>query len=418
MTAPEPLVTDLPAPADEAELCDLLASAVAQREPLEIVGRGSKRALGRPVSARARLNTARLSGLIDYAPAELVVSARPATPLREIEALLAAQHQMLAFEPPDYRALLNAPATSEPSLGGAIACNLAGPRRFRAGAARDHLLGFRAVSGRAEPFKSGGRVMKNVTGYDLSKLMAGSYGTLAVLTELSVKVVPVPEAALTMLLFGLDEQAAQTVFTVALGSPHDVSGAAFLPAPEAAALGLGAGSLARAGSVLGLRLEGFAPAVAARRDALAILLGPFGRAQISAEAEARALWQAVRDVGPFAGARDTDPVWRLSLPPARAAELAAALRNKVPGARLFFDWGGGLIWLAVPATTDAGEPLVRRAVHAVGGHAMLVRASVELRTRLSVFEPQDSALGALTRRLKAAFDPEAVLNPGRLFAEA
>src|SRR3954469_23446672 len=214
-------------PADLAELRDAVAAALAAEEPVEIVGGGSKRALGRPLQTPHLLDLSLLPGIRDYAPGELVVTRRAARPLAEIERALAECGQMLAFEPPDWRALLG--SDSESTLGGVLACNLAGPRRIKAGAARDHFLGFRGVSGRAEAFKAGGKVVKNVTGYDLCKLLAGSYGTLAALEEVTVKVLPRPESVATVLFSGVAPGPAVRLMGAALGSPHEVSGAAYLP---------------------------------------------------------------------------------------------------------------------------------------------------------------------------------------------
>src|SRR5438045_4268573 len=179
-------------PTDIDELREAVAEALAAEEPLEVVGGGSKRRLGRPLQTAHTLELSRLSGIRDYAPSELVLTAGAATPLAEIERALSEHNQMLAFEPPGWGGLLGV-EDAAPTLGGILACNLSGPRRIKAGAARDHFLGFSAVSGRGEIFKAGGKVVKNVTGYDLPKLMAGSYGTLAALEEATVKVLPQPE---------------------------------------------------------------------------------------------------------------------------------------------------------------------------------------------------------------------------------
>src|SRR5438067_12066482 len=216
-------------PADLNELRDAVAEALAAEEPLEVVAGGSKRGLGRPLQTPHSLDLSRLAGIRDYAPSELVLTAGAATPLAEIERVLAENGQVLAFEPPGWCGLLGVDEAS-PTLGGVLACNLSGPRRIKAGAARDHFLGFRAVSGRAEIFKAGGKVVKNVTGYDLPKLMAGSYGTLAVLEEVTIKVLPRPETVATILFAGLIPAAAVRLMGAALGSPHEVSGAAYLPA--------------------------------------------------------------------------------------------------------------------------------------------------------------------------------------------
>jgi glycolate oxidase FAD binding subunit len=391
-------------PADLAELRDNVAGAVAAEEPVEIVGGGSKRALGRPLQTPHLLDLSRLAGIRDYAPSELVLTAGAATRLTEIERALAECGQMLAFEPPDWRPLLD--TRGEPTLGGALACNLSGPRRIKAGAARDHFLGFRGVSGRGESFKAGGKVVKNVTGYDLCKLMAGSYGTLAALEEVTVKVLPRPETIATVLFGGLAPGPAVRLMSAALGSPHEVSGAAYLPSGTA---GLSEGRVA-------LRVEGPSPSVAARRDGLIAEHRGAGAPEVLGEADSVALWRAVGEVAPLLRP-DERAVWRISIAASRGAELAEALA-RILDARYLLDWGGGLVWAAVPETGDAGAEAIRRAIGGDDGrgtgHATLVKASAALRRAVAVFEPQPPPLAALSRRVKEAFDPARILNPGRL----
>src|SRR5215472_13781004 len=254
------------APTDLRELRDAIEESLAAEEPIELLAGGSKRGLGRPLQLPRTLDLSRLTGIRDYQPSELVLTAAAATPIEEIETALAAAGQMLAFEPPDWGALLGLPesAARRRTLGGVLACNLSGPRRIKAGAARDHFLGFRGVSGRGEIFKAGGKVVKNVTGYDLCKLMAGSYGTLAALEEVTVRVLPSPEAVSTLLLYGLDPAAAIGCLNRALSSAHEVSAAAYLPASSTAILQ----SFASPSGAVALRLEGPAPSVVLRREQL------------------------------------------------------------------------------------------------------------------------------------------------------
>ena len=397
-------------PEDGRELAKLVSWAAGDGEGLEVIAGGTKRGLGRPVEAPHQLDITAFAGIEAYEPEELILTAKPATPLAEIETMLGRAEQMLTFEPGDWGPLLGE-AAGRQSLGGMLACNLAGPRRIKQGAARDHLLGFHAVSGRGEEFKAGGRVVKNVTGYDLSKLMAGSYGTLAVLTEVTVKVLPRPEATGTLVLWGLDEQRAVAAMTQALNSPHEVSGAAHLPSASVAAVLPGAG---RAATLI--RLEGPRPSVEARAAALRQELRDFGTAeQLLDEAGARP-WRALADVSPFV-AEPERVVWRISVAPQSGPTVAAAIAGALD-ARIFFDWGGGLLWCAVPgAEADGGSTIVRAAAKAAGGHATLVRASAELRGRLPVFEPQPPALEALSRRIKESFDPRRILNPGRMYRD-
>lgn len=425
-------------PETPEQLVDVLRWAAGEQQPLEVVGAGTKRALGRPVNAAYRLALDRLSGITAYEPEELVLTARAATPMAEIEAALAAHNQMLAFEPADRAVLLQGQAaTGGPSgpsggnragntgdntggtLGGAIACNLSGPRRIKAGAARDHLLGFHAVGGRGEVFKSGGRVVKNVTGFDLSKLITGSYGTLAVMTEVSVRALPVPEETQTVLIVGCDEERAIHAMIAAMQSPHDVSAAAHLP-PDVATRSATAPVRSAGDPVTALRIEGPEPSVAYRVDALRAILDPFGAVTVLDRSDSLLLWREIADVAYFCGgqqggeAHAARQVWRLSVPPTDGARVVAEALFDVAG-EAFYDWGGGLVWLAIDAAPDAAHEAVRRAVAGTGGHATLVRAAAEVRARVSVFQPQPPPLAALTARVKQAFDPAGVLNPGRMY---
>jgi glycolate oxidase FAD binding subunit len=392
-------------PADAAQVGEIVAWAAAEEVPLEVAGTGSKRELGRPMGEGNRmighvLDLSALTGITLYEPEELVLTAKAGTPVAEIEAAVAAKHQQLAFEPPELAKLYG---NSGGTLGGLVSVNLGGPRRIKAGAARDHVLGIAGVSGRGETFKAGGRVVKNVTGYDLCKVVSGAYGTLAALTEITVKVLPAPEETRTLVLRGLDDAKAQRVMAKAIASSHEVSGAAHLPA----ALGGDATTL--------LRLEGFAPSVTARSEALHGLLAEFGEIDELDGAESRARWRELRDVRPFQ--QGDAPLWRLSVTPAAGPVVVEAVAVTL-GARSFYDWSGGLIWLAVDGRADdAGAAVVRAAIAANGGgHATLVRAPAAVRAVVDVFEPQSAAVAALSRRVKDGFDPRRILNPGRMYA--
>ena len=282
-------------PRDAAEVEQAIQWALADGKSLEIVGRGSKRALGRAAQWDATLDLSGLSGVTLYEPAELVLSAKAGTPLAEIEALVDASKQELAFEPMDYGPLLGT-AVGSGTIGGALAANLSGPRRIKAGAARDHFLGFSAVSGRGETFKSGGRVVKNVTGYDLCKLLAGSWGTLAAMTDATIKTLPRAETEETLIVLGLDDAMAGAAMTTAMGSSADVSAAAHLPAPAAT----GVANIAAGAAVTAFRVEGVAPSVLHRKALLERLMAPFGGLSAVEDAASRALWRAIRDVVPFA----------------------------------------------------------------------------------------------------------------------
>jgi glycolate oxidase FAD binding subunit len=406
-------MTDTVKPRDAAEVEQAVNWALAGGKTLEIVGRGSKRAIGRAAQWDATLDLSALSGVTLYEPAELVLSAKSATPLAEVEALVAANGQELAFEPMDYGPLLGG-ATGAGTIGGALAANLSGPRRIKAGAARDHFLGVHAVSGRGETFKSGGRVVKNVTGYDLCKLLAGSWGTLAAMTDITIKTLPRAETEETVLIFDLDETPAGKLMAAVMGSFADASAAAHVPAPLAVRI---AEIAAARGAVTAFRLEGVAPSVAHRKAVLEKLAAPYGGLGTLDETVSRAFWRAIRDVTPFAaagpaGRRD---LWRISTAPSRGAELGLALTGRAE-AEVLYDWAGGLVWAALPAADHAHARLVRLTLAAIGGHATLIRAPAAVRAAVEVFEPQPPALAALSKRVRDSFDPRGVLNAGRMWA--
>ncbi|MFO1070402.1 MAG: FAD-binding protein [Geminicoccaceae bacterium] len=399
-------------PSSLAELEQAVAWALSAERPLAVTGRGSKRGLGAPVDASAELRLDRMAGIDLYEPAELVMSAGAGTPLVEIEATLAERHQELAFEPADYGLILGG-AANQQSVGGTFACNLSGPRRLKAGAARDHLLGVHCVTGLGQAIKTGGRVMKNVTGYDLCKLLTGSYGTLAVMGRLTFKVMPAAPDAATLLLRGDDVALLLEALRTAMGTSCDVAGAAVLPAAAAARSGVPA--VAAAGSALAaLRVEGPENSVRYRLDALERVVAR--RLGLDAtrldRAATRALWREIRDV------RLLDPalpvLWRASVPPTEAAGLAAGVAPLEP--ELLFDWSGGLVWIAHRrADGDAGATLVRGSLGTAGGHATLVRAPEAARRATPPFQPQPALLQGLSQRVKSSFDPKGILNPGRMY---
>ncbi|HUL10427.1 MAG TPA: glycolate oxidase subunit GlcE [Candidatus Acidoferrum sp.] len=409
-------------PTTPAEVVEAVAQAVADETPLELVGHGTKRGLGRPVQAAQQLDLSGLSGITLYEPSELVLTCGAGTPLAAIEAALEENHQQLAFEPADLGPLFGGPAGAG-TIGGALSCNLAGPRRLKAGAARDHFLGFKAVSGRGEAFQAGGRVVKNVTGYDLCKLMAGAHGTLAALTEVTIKVLPAPEKSRTVLLYGLDNGGAIAALSRAVNSPHEVSGAAHLPAAIAArsSVDFVAGS---GRAVTAIRVEGPGPSVEHRCAALRRELQDAGPGEELHSLRSSLLWRELRDAASLL----PDParlIWRLSVAPAAGARIAREIvagggsglgETPVRGAPpdYYFDWGGGLIWLSLPSNDHASAAVVRSAVARHGGHATLLRAPAAARLAVPVFEPQPQALAALARRVKDAFDPRRILNPGRM----
>ncbi|MDX3925677.1 MAG: FAD-binding protein [Shinella sp.] len=392
-------------PMSEDGASRIIVSAAASGTPLDIRG-GGTRPVGRPVPASDVLSSRGLSGIVTYNPAEMTMTAKAGTPLAEIEEAIGERRQMLSFEPPDLRAVLG--TAGKPTIGGVFAANASGPRRFVAGAARDSLLGLRFVNGRGEIVKSGGRVMKNVTGLDLVKLLAGSYGTLAFITEVTFRLLPVPETARTIVISNLNDAQAAAAMATAMSMSVEVSGAAHLP--ESVRGRFIAGRLPE-GAATALRLEGLAASVAVRAEKLRAAMAAFGAVlELEAE-ETAALWREIRDVKAYADGTQR-PLWRVSVAPVMGHQLVAALRLEA-GVDAFYDWQGGLVWLRMEADPEAG--LIRRYIKALGGgHATLMRATGEARAATPVFEPQADAVAALSARIKEKFDPSGIFSPGRM----
>ncbi len=392
-------------PTDEQGVIEAIQAAHAASEPLAIIGRNSKSGLLRPVQAARTLSTANLTGITLYSPSELIIAARAGTTLAEIEAALAEKGQHLISEPPDFTALFG--NAQSQTIGGIVAAGMSGPRRIAWGATRDHVMGVRVINGTGEKIRSGGRVLKNVTGLDLCKLLTGSHGTLAVLTEITLKILPAPEQTATLILRNLPPARAVAALSAALGSPYAVSAAAHLPAAQAALIpGIGPGPATLA------RIEDFAPSVTYRSARLRADLAEYGQADILDHQTSRTAWAAIRDAAPLAGLQGA--IWRLSVRPSQAPAIVQTLEQSF-GAAWFLDWGGGLIWIAGPATTETLTEIAT-AAHSAGGTHTLFRAPETLRAAVAVVPPEPPALARITRNVKSAFDPKGILNTGRIYA--
>ena len=399
---------------DARDVEAVVRAAIANEQPLEIIGHGSKRAIGHPMATNAVLDLSALNAVTSYEPNELIITLQAGAPFADVASLIDSKNQQFAFEPVNTAPLLGTAEIG--TIGGMICAGLAGPRRIKAGGARDHLLGAHAVSGFGDSFKTGGKVVKNVTGYDLCKLLAGSWGTLAVMTEVTLKVMPRPESERTLVLRRLDDLAANRAMTVALGSAFDVSGAAHVPGSSLRAAVAGLAPLgAPREAVTVLRLEGITASAAHRAQTLATALAPFGTIEILDDATSARVWTAVRDVESFAagGPLGAWPLWRIVCPPASGGALGLALARD-SGGEVMYDWGGGLIWAALPPKADAMATLVRQRAEAAGGHATLLRAPDAVRSEVDVFHPQASGLAALNERVRSSFDPKVILNRGRM----
>lgn len=368
-------------PRDADDLCQIISDAVATGKKLELRGGGTKAGFGAPREATIVSMTA-LSGIVDYDPPELVLTVRPGTPLAEVEALVAEEGQMLAFEPWG-----EAGAT----IGGSVAAGVAGSRRVTAGSARDHLLGFSAVSGRGTSYVAGAKVVKNVTGYDLPKLMAGSWGRIGAMTELTLKVLPAPRLTVTLMARGISPRAAHAAMACALGSNAEVSAVAHL----------------QTGEIL-LRVAGFAPSVEARCAALPALLRYHCALERLDEMDAKPLWCIAMTGNGLGGTAR----WRVHLPPRHAPDLIDRLAH-IPF-EWSMDWGGGLLWIA----TDDLSDTVRHEAAKLNGVATLASAPLDMRSRIPANHPSAAGVAALEQRVRRSFDTQDVFVTGRFMEDA
>lgn len=375
-------------PQTHDETVDLVRGSVDARRTLKIVSGGTRQSIGRNVVADDDVSVAGLTGVTLYEPAELVMSARVGTPLDEIEQELSSRGQFMAFEPPDFRGVLG--STGVPTVGGVFATNASGPRRMVSGAARDHLLGVTMINGRAETIRAGGRVMKNVTGLDVTKLICGAYGTLGLASEVTFKVLPRPAFEQTLVLRIESIVEAVNLMTRALATPFEVSGAAF------------------GNNKVYLRVEGFVDSVRYRVRALAGVLERQDRV-IEAE-ESSAVWHNIKSLAALDAPLGWE-IWRLSVAPSKMVALAALLPE---GCKVLLDWSGGLAWIACDAPI---ETIIRPNAASAGGHMMLFRASAERRRAISPFHPLPPGTQRLTRGIKASMDPYGIFNPGKMYED-
>ncbi len=383
-------------PDSEQEIAACIKNAYSQVTPVEIIGGGTRSGLGHRVIANSKIGLGNHAGIKLYEPEALTLVAKAGTPLAQVQKLLLENAQRLPFEPMSHCAVFGTKENS--TIGGVVACNISGPRRIQAGACRDSLVGIRFVDGKGKIIKNGGRVMKNVTGLDLVKLLCGSHGTLGVITEVAFKVLPIAEREATLGISGLSVEAAVSTLSQALATPFDITGAAHFADYKGKSLTL-------------MRVEGFSNQVDYRLSGLQNTLGENLDAQIIEGKEHTDLWRSVQDVKSF---NETElPLWRISTKPSEAPVIYSAVCRQFD-AKFIFDWGGGLIWIQTEDSSIKCVEEIRKIISRCGGHATLVRGSDELRRVTSVFQPQSRRIAELSKFIRKKFDPAGILNPGRL----
>lgn len=404
-------MSDLLIPRDHNDLSEIITQANAQKVRLEIIGEKSKQYIGRPMRVDQTLSTRQLSGISNYSPEELIISVGAGTSLSMLEHSLRHEEQQLAFEPIDYGPLFGFNA-GQGTIGSVVACNLSGSRRIRSGAARDAVIGIQGVNGRGELFQNGGRVMKNVTGYDLNKGLSGSWGTLCVFSEITLKVIPRFETSVTLIVQGLDDPLAINALCDAVASPYEVSGAVHLQKAPASLLsdekiaGLNT-------SITAVRLESFDASVKYRSAQLRTQLSCYGDVMELSGIQSDHFWRDMRQLQFLS--KSKAPIWRVSTAPKNGPVLVNEIERIFP-VKVAYDWSGGLVWLEVPESSDVSASDIRRSLAHLGGHATLIRANTDVRTRTEVFHPISGALARLTHGIKNHFDPNHILNPERMYA--
>ena len=403
-------------PDNDSQLVELLQSGLANASRFSIRGKNTKAGFGYSEQAEFGICMNSFNGIIEYEPAELVMRARAGTPLADIEAALAQHNQYLAFEPPKLGKLYDSNATGG-SIGGTFMANLSGPRRFLAGAARDHILGIKAVSGRAEVYKSGGNVIKNVTGYDLSKLLTGSWGTLSLVTELSFKVLPAPATTISIGVEGLAADAALKLLSTVAQSALESSGLAFIPAATLA-MSDNKGFSSHKENLTLIRFEGSSVSVQERVKSLYQIL-PGAAATIRYEDEqSRARWCEIGDTSLLKSTDKNSSIVKLSIAPAQATNIVKLL-SSFAGCHWYADAAAAWFWLSLK--NDNAAACIKQLRHALadgGGSVVLYRAPDHIKQEVGIFSEMNEGLMTLTRRLKDSFDPNNILNPNRLFIDS
>jgi len=403
-------------PKTEKDVSDIVKKFYKSNIPIEVIGSGSKREIGKPLQCSKTVNLSKLDGIIEYLPEELYIKVKAGTKINDIQNELKKNKQQLAFEPIDFGYLFLG-KTNYGTAAGYVACNISGPRRFKVGSVRDHILGFKGVNGRGEIIKSGGTVVKNVTGYDLSKLICGSFGTLAVLTEITFKVLPIAEESKTLVIHGFDLNLATNYLERAISSSYDISGASFLPIrPECKKCQMNIektfklNDLKYAGSFTSIRLEGSKNSIDDRLKKLIkdLKIEKF-KISILESHQSEIFWKTIKNLEFFSFSKNN--IIRIVIPPSECTKLLYQLPNNF---KYFLDWGGALIWMEACDLTEPKFESIRKKVIKVGGYISMIKNSNHLPYVEDVFTI-NAARFNISQNIKKSFDPKRILNPSKMY---
>ncbi len=403
-------------PQNEKEVSSFIKKFYKSNVPVELMGLGTKIKIGKKLQCAKTLNLSKLNGIIEYLPEELYIKVKAATPIKQIEEELRKNKQLLAFEPIDFGFLLNG-KSNYGTAGGQVACNISGPRRFKAGSVRDHVLGFRGVNGRGEIIKSGGVVVKNVTGYDLSKLICGSYGTLVALTEITFKVLPAPEESKTLVIHNQKIEPALYFLDKSINSSNDISGAVFFPSePKVSGCSIDIentfklNDLKHKGSLTAIRVEGSKNSINQRIENLINELKIVNlNISILEVNQSEIFWNKVKSLEFFSSSKNS--IIRIVIPPSECANLIYQFSNKF---KYYLDWGGASVWIEAFELSEQMFESIRRKVVKVGGYLMMIKNSDYLPYVEDVFTINRDRFN-LSQNIKKSFDPKRILNPGKMY---
>jgi glycolate oxidase FAD binding subunit len=396
-------------PNTREEIIEIIKNCYKKNVPLEINGLQSKKKIGRNFQSEKTLDLSNYSGIIEYKPEELYIKVKSGTPIKEIISELDKNNQQLAFEPNDFGFLFSG-KSNEGSIGGVISSNFSGPRRFKSGSARDHLLGFQGINGKGETIKSGGTVVKNVTGYDLCKLLSGSFGTLSVLTELSIKVLPKPETNKTLIINNPHLKKALEYFDVALSSSIDPSGGVFYP--EYFRKNFIFNDLTQEGALIGLRVEGPSNSVEHRIKKLCKELDVMNNEfSVLDQEQSSIFWEKTRKLKVFTSLQES--LLRAVVPVSETFEVLQKLKKYE--INYFLDWGGSLVWLQIEKITTKILNEIKKIIQGAAGYLTVIKVEEDMKAAIDIFTV-DPIKYRISEKIKKSFDPKRILNPGKMYS--